>query len=177
MDADDISVIDRIEKETDFLEAHKEVNAVGGWIEEFNMDSQEKQVVVYAENMLDIQTNLFKRNPMAHVTVCFRKDFFDTIPSYDVIKLNEDFDLWIRALKKGIKLHNLQEVLVKVRTNDAFFNRRKNIKRAWEVLSLKWDISRTFGFGFKGYVYALAHFLLFLSPSWIKQYIYKNLRG
>lgn len=114
---------------------------------------------------------------MAHVTVCFRKRFFDTIPAYDVSKSNEDFDLWIRALKKGLCLHNLQEVLVEVRTSNAFFNRRRNIKRAWEVMLLKLNATQYFSFGVKGYFYAVAHFCLFLSPSWIKQYIYKNLRG
>jgi hypothetical protein len=114
---------------------------------------------------------------MAHVTVCFRNRFFDTIPAYNDKKLNEDFDLWICALKKGLVLHNLQEVLVEVRTSNAFFNRRRNIKRAWEVMLLKIDASRYFSFGLQGYVYALAHFVLFLSPSWLKQFIYKNLRG
>jgi len=114
---------------------------------------------------------------MAHVTLCFRSSFFDTISSYNIEKLNEDFDMWIRALKKEVKLHNLQEVLVKVRTNNAFFARRKNIKRAIEVMELKFDATRTFGFGIKGYAYAIAHLLLFMSPSWLKSYLYKNLRG
>lgn len=177
MDADDISVKDRIEKQVNFLEKNKEVDVVGGWIKEFNIDSNLTQIVSYGEQMNDIKRNLQKRNPMAHVTVCFRNRFFDTISAYDVSKSNEDFDLWIRALKKGLKLHNLQEVLVEVRTSNAFFNRRRNIKRAWEVMLLKFDASRHFSFGLKGYVYAIAHFFLFLSPSWLKQVIYKNLRG
>ncbi|KIM09558.1 MAG: hypothetical protein KU29_02050 [Sulfurovum sp. FS06-10] len=177
MDADDISVPYRIEKQVAFLEAHKEVQALGGWIEEFNMDTGEKQVVRYGENHEVLKQNLMRRNPMAHVTLCFRSSFFDTISSYNIEKLNEDFDMWIRALKKEVKLHNLQEVLVKVRTNNAFFARRKNIKRAIEVMELKFDATRTFGFGIKGYAYAIAHLLLFMSPSWLKSYLYKNLRG
>ena len=177
MDADDISVKDRIEKQVNFLEKNRGVDVVGGWIKEFNIDSNATQVVIYGEKMSDIKRNLVKRNPMAHVTVCFRNSFFDTISAYDTSKLNEDFDLWIRALKKGLKLHNLQEVLVKVRTSNAFFNRRRNMHRAWEVMLLKFDTSRHFSFGIKGYVYAVAHFILFLSPSWLKQIIYKKLRG
>jgi len=177
MDADDISVKNRIEKQVKFLEKNKEVDVVGGWIKEFNIDSNLTQVVSYRESMGDIKKNLLKHNPMAHVTVCFRNRFFDTIPAYDISKSNEDFDLWIRALKKGLILHNLQEVLVEVRTSNDFFNRRRNLKRAWEVLLLKFDASRHFSFGIRGYVYAVAHFFLFLSPSWVKQFIYKNLRG
>jgi len=42
---------------------------------------------------------------------------------------------------------------------------------------LKIDATRTFGFGLQGYIFAIAHFLLFMSPSWLKKIIYKNLRG
>jgi len=177
MDADDISVHSRIEKQVQFLENHKNIHALGGWIEEFNMDTNQVQTITYGEKNDVLKSNLMKRNPMAHVTICFRNSFFDTIDLYDSSKSNEDLDLWIRALKKDIKLHNLQEILVRVRTSNAFFSRRKNIKRAVEVMYLKFDATKAFHFGLRGYVYAFLHFLLFLSPTWIKQYIYKNFRG
>lgn len=177
MDADDISIVERIEKQVNFLEDHPNIQALGGWIEEFNMDTEEAQIVRYGETHEELKSNLMKRNPLAHVTVCFRHSFFDTISSYDTTKLNEDFDLWIKAFKKDVELYNLQEVLVRVRTNNAFFNRRKNIKRAQEVMQLKFDATKTFGFGLKGYMYAIAHFIVFMSPAWLKSYMYKNLRG
>jgi len=176
MDADDISVVDRIEKQVDFLEAHSDIQALGGWIEEFNTDTGERQVVRYGQTHEELKRNLLKRNPLAHVTICFRNSFFDTIPSYDTKKFNEDFDLWIKAFKKDVKLHCLQEVLVRVRTSNDFFARRKNIQRAKEVMKLKFDATKSFGFGFKGYIYAVAHFVLFLLPSEIKTILYKKLR-
>jgi GT2 family glycosyltransferase len=176
MDADDISVPERIAKQVDFLDKHPEISAVGGWIEEFNVDTGERQIVQYGESHEALKQNLLKRNPLAHVTICFRNTFFDTISCYDTTKLNEDFDLWIKAFKKDIQLHCLQEVLVKVRTSNAFFDRRKNITRAKEVMLLKFDATRAFGFGIKGYLYAVAHFVLFLSPGWMKRYLYKKMR-
>ena len=177
MDADDISVSTRIDKQIAFLESHSDIEAVGAWIEEFNMDTDERQVVRYGEYNDVLKQNLMKRNPLAHVTICFRNSFFDTISSYDTTKLNEDYDLWIRAFKDDVKLHCLQEVLVKVRTSNDFFARRKNIKRAKEVMFLKFDATKTFGFGIEGYFYAMAHFVLFLSPSTIKRYLYKKMRN
>lgn len=176
MDADDISVPKRIEKQISFLEANPDIQAVGGCIEEFNIDTDEKQIVKYGEYHDTLKQNLIKRNPLAHVTICFRNTFFDVIPEYDTEKLNEDFDLWIRAFKHDVKLHCLQEVLVKVRTSNDFFARRKNVRRAKEVMFLKFDASKTFGFGIKGYLYAMAHFLLFLSPSSVKTFLYKKMR-
>ncbi len=177
MDADDISVPTRIEKQILFLDSHLDIQAVGGWIEEFNIDTNEKQIVKYGEYHKELKQNLMKRNPLAHVTICFRNTFFDTISSYDTEKLNEDFDLWIRAFKSDIKLHCLQKVLVKVRTSNDFFARRKNVRRAKEVMYLKFDATKTFGFGIKGYIYAVAHFVLFLSPSAIKRVLYKKMRN
>ena len=177
MDADDVSVPTRIEKQIQFLEEHPDVQAVGGWIEEFNVDTNESQVVRYGEFHRDLKQNLMKRNPLAHVTICFRNTFFDTISLYDTTKLNEDFDLWIRAFKQDVKLHCLQEVLVKVRTSDDFFARRKNIARAKEVMLLKFNATKTFDFGIKGYFYAVAHFVLFLSPGWMKKILYKKMRN
>jgi len=177
MDADDIAIHSRIEKQVAFMEAHPRVDVVGGWIEEFNTSNGMKQVVVYQEEHHEILEELVKRNPMAHVTVCFRNRFFDTIPSYDTTKLNEDFDLWIRALKAGIHLHNIPEVLVNVRVSNDFYARRASLRRAVEVMQLKIDATRQFGFGLKGYIYALAHFGLFMAPAWLKRWAYHNLRG
>jgi len=176
MDADDIAVPTRIDKQVNFLENNPDVQAVGGWIEEFNVDTEEKQIVRYGEYHDSLKQNLMKRNPLAHVTICFRNTFFDTISLYDTDKLNEDFDLWIRAFKADVKLHCLPEVLVKVRTSNDFFARRKNIQRAKEVMALKFDATKSFGFGFKGYLYAVAHFVLFLLPANIKTYLYKKMR-
>ncbi len=176
MDADDISVPRRVEKQVAFMKKNPDIQALGGWIEEFNTDTGEKQVVRYGETHEELRQNLMKRNPLAHVTICFRNTFFDTISCYDTTKLNEDYDLWIQAFKNDIKLHCLPQVMVKVRTSNAFFNRRRNINRAKEVMLLKFDATRTFGFGIKGYIYAVAHFVLFLSPGWVKRYLYKKMR-
>ncbi len=177
MDADDISVTDRIQKQVDFLQINPEIQAVGGWIEEFNIDTNERQVVRYGLGHEELKRNLIKRNPLAHVTICFRNTFFDTISCYDTTKLNEDFDLWIKAFKKDVQLYCLPEVLVKVRTSNAFFDRRKNIARAKEVMLLKFDATKTFSFGIRGYLYAVAHFVLFLSPGRLKRFLYKKMRN
>jgi len=176
MDSDDICVENRIEKQYNFLEKHPEIEVCGGWIEEFNTDDKTLQVIQYPKGNTAIIQHLKKRNPVAHVTTFFRVEFFEKVGSYDDSKLNEDFDLWIRALGKKAQFYNLQEVLVKVRTNNAFFNRRKNIRRALEVMQLKFKSTKMFSFGIQGYLYAVAHFMLFMSPGWMKSFVYKNLR-
>lgn len=176
MDSDDISVSDRIEKQYFYMEKNIDINVCGGLIKEFNMDTHIKQLINYPENSNEILQGMKKRNSVAHVTTFFRKDFFEKVGLYDTNSLNEDFNLWLRGFENGCNFYNIQDVLVRVRTNDAFFNRRKNIKRAKEVMLLKINATKTFSFGISGYIYAFAHFLLFMSPGFIKQIFYKHLR-
>ena len=176
MDADDICETDRIKKQIEFMELHNDIDICGGLIEEFNMDTGEKQIIKYPEKSNEILNGMQKRNSVAHVTTCIRNSFFDKAGLYDSSKMNEDLDLWIRGFENRCKFYNIQEVLVKVRTNNAFFNRRKNIKRAKEVMKLKLKATKSFGFGFKGYIYALGHFILFMLPGGVKKMIYKSMR-
>ena len=176
MDSDDICVADRIFLQYSFMQENQNIDVCGGLIEEFNMDTNEKQIINYPENSKDILNNMYKRNSVAHVSAFFRKSYFEKVGLYDVSKLNEDYDLWIRGFENSCNFYNLQTVLVKVRTNNAFFNRRKNIKRAKEVMYLKFKLTKLFSFGLKGYIYAIAHFILFMSPGIIKQFIYKYFR-
>jgi len=176
MDADDICVSDKIEKQFNYMERNLDVDICGGFIEEFNVDTGEKQVVRYPEYSEAILQGMQRRNSVAHVTTFMRKSFFEKAGIYNVNKMNEDLDLWIRGFENNCKFYNIQGILVKVRTSNSFFNRRKNIKRAIEVMNLKIKATNLFGFGIRGYVYAIAHFLLFMLPSNIKQFIYKNMR-
>ena len=177
MDSDDICVPDRIKLQYEFMQNNTHIDICGGWIEEFNTDKQTKQIVKYPKNHDEILKHLRKRNPMAHVSILLKIDFFKKFGLYDTSKLNEDLDLWIRAFQAGAKFHNLQQVLVKVRTNNAFFHRRKNFKRAYEVMTLKIKATKIFSLGILGYIYAVLHFILFISPGWIKLIVYKKLRN
>lgn len=177
MDADDICTPDRFELQHRELEQNPDIDICGGFIEEFNEQSNKKQVVKYKIKHDDIKAHLKKQNPIAHVTTFIRSSFFNTTGLYDPTKNNEDLDLWIRGLSLGLKFHNIPKVLVRVRTGDDFFSRRRNFKRAKEVMTLKIKATRLFGFGPSGYFYAIAHFFLFVSPGWIKKVLYEKMRG
>jgi len=58
MDADDISVPTRVEKQVAFLEKNRDIQALGGWIEEFNIDINQKQIVRYGEYHDELKRNL-----------------------------------------------------------------------------------------------------------------------
>ncbi|WP_345970024.1 MULTISPECIES: glycosyltransferase [Sulfurimonas] len=177
MDTDDICVPERIAVQHSFMSVHPEIDVVGAWIEEFNTDTDEKQVVRYAETHEEIFEFFKKRSPLANPTAFFRRTFFEKAGLHRLNTTNEDLALWIEGFAHGCRFHNLQVALVKMRVNDAFYYRRHGWAKAQDDFTLKIEATRRLGFGFTGYLYAVAAFFLLLSPVWVKRMFYKRLRG
>jgi hypothetical protein len=177
MDTDDLCVPERLALQYDFMEAHPDVDVVGGWIEEFNTDSGERQVVRYAETHDAIFEFFKKRSPIANPTAFFRRTFFEKAGRHRLDTSNEDYALWLEGFAHGCRFHNLQVPLVKMRVNDAFFYRRHGWIKALDDFTLRLEASRRLGFGLTGYLYAVAALGLLLAPVWLKKIFYKRLRG
>lgn len=125
MDADDISVPERFEKQIACFEQHPELSVVGGLIEEFvgNMsNSVGKRIVPEQDN--EIQKYLKKRCPMNQVTVMLKKSDVEKAGGYLEWYCDEDYYLWIRMYLENMTFYNLQETLVKVRIENDMYQRR-----------------------------------------------------
>ena len=125
MDADDISLPNRFEKQMACFENDPELAVVGGMIEDFSDDMNHvagKRVVPLTDK--DIKRFMKSRNGMNHVTVMFRKDELLRTGNYQPFHLNEDYYLWVRMIQKGCKLLNVPDVLVKVRAGKEQMDRR-----------------------------------------------------
>lgn len=125
MDADDIAVPDRFEKQLRFLEQHPDVAAVGGMIEDFSSDPNHvtgRRVVPLESD--DIHRYMRSRNGMNHVTVMFKKEELLRVGNYRPFHLNEDYYLWVRMIQQGCQLMNIPDVLVRVRAEKEQVDRR-----------------------------------------------------
>lgn len=74
--------------------------------------------------MNDIKKRICSRNPMNHVTVMYRKSAVLEAGNYITCLYFEDYYLWCRMLKNGCVFHNLNDVLVNVRTGEDMYKRR-----------------------------------------------------
>jgi len=146
-------------------------------IEEFNVSTGTKQVVLFPESCEDIIKGMGKRNSIAHPTTFIRAALFNEVGFYDPLYANEDYELWVRLLAKGKKAHNLQKVFVKMRISNDFYFRRKSLKRAIEVAKIKSRAIKAFSLSPLLHLYSIAHFVLFMSPSFIKKICYRYLRN
>lgn len=129
MDADDISVPDRFEKQLKAFEEHPEVSVVGGLIREF-IDKPDNVVGtrIVPEHDVDIKAYLKSRCPMNLVTVMLKKSDVMKVGGYLDWYCEEDYYLWIRLTLGGYKFYNIQENLVNVRVGKEMYQRRGGMK-------------------------------------------------
>ena len=180
MDADDISLPERFEKQIVFLQSHPEVDLIGGAINEIDENGNNRgKVTKYPLSPTACRAFFAKRNPVAHPTVMFRRSFFEKAGwEYPTdFSRNEDTRLWHEGYKHGCVIANLPDVLLNFRMTDAMFTERRNGKTfAKSQLELRKKINKDLQFGFMANVYAYAMFILRISPSWLLKLAYRVLR-
>lgn len=125
MDADDIAVPDRFEKQLAFYANNSDVAVVGGLIEEFIGN---KQIVVGSrvvpEQDADIKKYMKSRCPMNLMTVMLRKSMIQQVGGFMDWYCEEDYYLWLRLSLANYKFYNIQETLVNVRVGEEMYQRR-----------------------------------------------------
>ena len=125
MDSDDICLPDRFEKQLAYLEAHPEVDIVGGQMTEF---IETPDNIIGRRNVPltneDIYQYMKSRCALNHVTVMFRKEAVLKVGNYQDWFWNEDYYLWVRMMKAGCKFANIPDVAVNVRSGADQYARR-----------------------------------------------------
>ena len=134
MDADDLSVPFRFQKQIEYFNAHPDVSIVGGQITEFISASNPLDISNTAgvrkvpENDDKIKQYMKKRCPMNQVTVMFKKKDLDEVGGYIDWYCEEDYYLWIRLYLAGKKFGNVPDNLVNVRVGDEMYQRRGGVR-------------------------------------------------
>ena len=181
MDADDISMTDRFEKQQTYLEKFPEIDIVGGAIKEIDEEGKSRnKTIVYPKGPEECRAFFAKRNPHAHPAVMFRKSFFDKLngkkyrPEY---RQNQDTMLWYDGMMVGTLHANIPDVVLQFRMTDAMFKKRRN---GWAFAKKQFKdrlmINRGLGYGMRADVYGFAMFCMLISPAWIKKIAYRLFR-
>jgi len=129
MDADDLSKYDRFKEQVEAFEQNSNLSIVGGQIMEIIHNTREDISIrsVPLDNKA-IRAYLKTRCPFNQVTVMFKREDVLKVGNYIDFYHNEDYYLWVRMYLEGFEFLNLPVVLVDVRINEEFFNRRGGLK-------------------------------------------------
>ncbi len=128
MDADDICFQDRFHKQINFLTNHPEIDIISSWIDEFISDPSEIIAIrKVPEHNEDIVSFHKKRNALNHMAVVFKKSKIIAAGNYTHMPYFEDYFLWSRMMKMGVKFYNIQESLVFARIGIDMIGRRHGL--------------------------------------------------
>lgn len=173
MDSDDISCQYRLEKQVQYLETHEEISILGGniiIIDEHGNSTGERK---YKTSFEEISKTMFYRNPLAHPTVMYRKSILGKIGYYDeTFSMAEDYEMWLRAIKMGLIVENIDEVLVNYRMADDYHTKRSYKNWKFNLLAKVKNFNyRYLGRNSLGIVMTVA---LMVAPSSVLRRLYES---
>ena len=122
MDADDISIKQRLEIQLKILK-EKKLDLLGSFLELINEDGKNIGFRPYPIDK-EIDNNIYFKNPFAHNTILCKKKILIDVRGYLGGFNTEDYDLWLRLKKTKIKWNNCQDFLVKYRIHNASSQRK-----------------------------------------------------
>jgi len=135
MDADDVSVPDRLEKQVKYFDTHPETDVVGSYALDVGTDGSvlgERRVPTTHEKISERVWS----NPFVHATVMFRRDSILKVGSYSpALRRRQDYDLWFRCVNAGLELANIPEPLVHYLYSEETV-RRNNVRATWDQVRI-----------------------------------------
>lgn len=143
LDADDVCVPDRFERQLAYFEQNPNCDVVGGYIAEFAQDPDE----TYAVRDVPLEPGAVRewaprRCPVNHVSVMFRRNAVLEAGNYRPVEPQEDYDLWARLLLDGAVIANVPAILVKVRAGEELYDRRGGFEYAYEEVRRQIEFRR-----------------------------------
>jgi len=177
MDADDICLINRFQKQVDFLNIYTEVSIVGSDCIEIDDSGVELGYKKMEATDSIMKKNIIKKCPFNHPTVMIRCEVFDSGCRYDpTLKNTQDYYLWVDLISKGFVFSNINEALLKFRITASFYKKRGRKKALNDFKGRLYAMRKLNVFTAKNVAFTLAISLLRLSPTFVSKLAYKFLR-
>ncbi|MGC0055121.1 glycosyltransferase [Brucella pituitosa] len=142
MDADDVALDTRFQKQIDFLSKNPHVAVLGSCAYLINAEGER-----IGERSVPVTNAEIKRLiwacPMIHPSVIFRRERILKTGSYDanIAPRQEDYDLWIRAARNGLIFHNIPESLIYYSVGD---EEKNDWRVGWNRLKIGWSAAMEF---------------------------------
>lgn len=121
MDADDISMPDRLDSQVAFMDSHFECGVCGSNVQMFGL---KKQSITYPHDTENFK--LYFESPFAHPSVIIRKSILReyNIRYNESLRYSQDYDLWV-SLAPITSFANINRVLLKYRVSNQQITKSK----------------------------------------------------
>jgi len=123
IDIDDVCIFNRFELQINYINNNMYVDILGGQIETFDDNGRKHTRFLPCDYDSIVKYSKY-RNPINHPSVFFKKEAILSIGGYPSVRLGQDYLLWIEAIRCGLVLANLNEVIVLMRVGNGFYKRR-----------------------------------------------------
>lgn len=174
MDADDISLNNRLEKQIAFLEANPTISVLGSGLTEINEDGEKVGQRKLPLKHHEIMRFLPKRCSINHPTVAIRFDVFQKGFRYrSDLKNTQDYFFWAELAAAGFKFANLPDKLLQFRRVNDFYKRRGYGKSLNEFKARFYTMKVLKRYGVGNIVYACSVLILRLMPAKLVKLAYK----
>lgn len=175
MDSDDIAVENRIEKELAILEK-MDVDVVGSNVVEYDENMEQTfGVRKVPEKNEDIVKFAKRRNPVNHMSVCFKKSKVIDVGNYEHIPGFEDYYLWVRMIVQDCKFYNVQEPLMKVRGGVQMVRRRGGLKYLKGILEFQKILHKNKIISvFRAFINVFERLTVALAPNFLRGKLYSK---
>ena len=133
MDADDWAYPDKLKLQADFLDNHPDFGAVAGLVEHIPHNENTEGFARFVEWSNSIQTyreisnRRFIELPIVNPTAMWRKEVAEKYGMYCHGDFPEDYELWLRWLNEGVKIHKVPDVVLKWYDSDTRLTRTHDI--------------------------------------------------
>jgi GT2 family glycosyltransferase len=176
MDADDISLPNRLVIQLKYLEEHPPIALCGCWVDLINKEGKVIGEKKYPTSDSQIKNALKWYQPIVHPTFLARSKFYRQLGGYNEnFDYAEDYELLVRAIKK-YKLANIPQKLLLWRLADDRRSRKSMKKVDIADFKVKLEILKSNYFGKSYAAYVVKKFITtFLLPTSLKVFIAKKL--
>ena len=168
LDAGDISLPERIEKQVNFLDTHKDIGLVGSWMYIINTKGEIIDNIKYPTEDKEIKKDLINYNPFVHSSIMFRKELASSINFYDEdYKYAQDYSFYFKLLPY-IKFANIPETLVQYRKSPKSITSTKNKLQMSFANKARINAIKLGYYSKWNYIYVIKNYLISLIPTKIK---------
>lgn len=181
MDADDIALPNRLEKQLNYLLTHKNTVAIGGQCQLIDKNGKKIGKKIFPTSYEKIYEYIFKFIPLQQPTLMIARERLPKDFEFyqDGLNIAEEVELLFKLFRYG-KVENIKDYVLQYRLHD-HNSSLINLKSTY-FFTLYSRIMAIFKYGYKpslsGLIFTLAQsiLVLFLPSKWIL-FLYKKMRG